>query len=649
MGVEGQHRSRPLSFTLAAAQEAGVKAGVTRLADVTGLGGLGVPTFQAVRPWSRSLSVSQGKGLTVMAAAVSALLEAVELDSAERLPPPSGLMVPLRALGNDALTTWSSGIRKPGAIALDPEQPRLWLDGYNLANGRTSPVPFDLACLDATKQPPPDVRPMSVGLATGNTIEEALTGAVAEVVEHDLMTMFDGLLPAQRREMQLDTASVTDPLIQTLLFRFASKGFAVRVWSIGQGSNVAAFRCTLWRERDRNSDMAPVAGSGCHSDRRVALLRALLEAAQAQATLVAGARDDLLQSDYIGGASRQMALVLDTLSFGPGQLAWADVRDHPPGRSHLDALLEYASNCSTLPVIAASHPQPHSALHIVHAFAPGLRQVQRLLMNGAAKTAVRPLPKPAVRRRRAALLPVVFAGPSLPPGFAAPGIELRSPAVCGDLAMLLADPPPAVGLIDGCFEVAPTVWHKEILDLLARGVPVLGGASLGAIRAAELAAAGMRGIGAIFFGYASGAIRRDDAVMIDHAPVELGYRHLTVALVDAEAALWQVDMPSLERRALQRIVRTASYHERTWSFCLRRLAEQIGQLPTVSAPTFSMVPSLKRKDALALIATISVAAATGNFTRLRPPLTADYLRMLTTLPQGRPPVRRTNADGVSRA
>ncbi|MEG3166459.1 TfuA-like protein [Sphingomonas sp. PB2P19] len=215
--------------------------------------------------------------------------------------------------------------------------------------------------------------------------------------------------------------------------------------------------------------------------------------------------------------------------------------------------------------------------------------------------------------------------------------------------MLLADPPPAVGLIDGCFEVAPTVWHKEILDLLARGVPVLGGASLGAIRAAELAAAGMRGIGAIFFGYASGAIRRDDAVMIDHAPVELGYRHLTVALVDAEAALWQVDMPSLERRALQRIVRTASYHERTWSFCLRRLAEQIGQLPTVSAPTFSMVPSLKRKDALALIATISVAAATGNFTRLRPPLTADYLRMLTTLPQGRPPVRRTNADGVSRA
>ena len=38
--------------------------GVTRLADVTDLDRLGVPVFQAVRPWGLSLSVHQGKGLT---------------------------------------------------------------------------------------------------------------------------------------------------------------------------------------------------------------------------------------------------------------------------------------------------------------------------------------------------------------------------------------------------------------------------------------------------------------------------------------------------------------------------------------------------------------------------------------------------------
>jgi hypothetical protein len=39
-------------------------AGITRLADVTGLDRVGIPVYQAIRPGSRNLSVSQGKGLS---------------------------------------------------------------------------------------------------------------------------------------------------------------------------------------------------------------------------------------------------------------------------------------------------------------------------------------------------------------------------------------------------------------------------------------------------------------------------------------------------------------------------------------------------------------------------------------------------------
>ena len=55
------------------------------MADVTALDVLGVPVYQAVRPASRNLAVSQGKGATAAAARVSAVMEGFELWHAEDL------------------------------------------------------------------------------------------------------------------------------------------------------------------------------------------------------------------------------------------------------------------------------------------------------------------------------------------------------------------------------------------------------------------------------------------------------------------------------------------------------------------------------------------------------------------------------------
>src|SRR5688500_16778254 len=53
-------------------------AGITRIADVTGLDGLGIPVALVVRPNSRAFSVLQGKGLDFTAAKVSGAMEALE-------------------------------------------------------------------------------------------------------------------------------------------------------------------------------------------------------------------------------------------------------------------------------------------------------------------------------------------------------------------------------------------------------------------------------------------------------------------------------------------------------------------------------------------------------------------------------------------
>ena len=53
--------------------------GITRIADITGLDRLGIPVMQAVRPFSLSNAVSQGKGASLAQAAISAILESAEV------------------------------------------------------------------------------------------------------------------------------------------------------------------------------------------------------------------------------------------------------------------------------------------------------------------------------------------------------------------------------------------------------------------------------------------------------------------------------------------------------------------------------------------------------------------------------------------
>lgn len=133
----------------------------------------------------------------------------------------------------------------------------------------------------------------------------------------------------------------------------------------------------------------------------------------------------------------------------------------------------------------------------------------------------------------------IFAGPSLPPAARTelPGFEFHGPAAQGDVYALVAQRPFAIGLIDGYFERVPAVWHKEILWALSEGVHVFGAASMGALRAAELAAFGMVGVGRVYDALAAGQLTDDDEVTIVHAAAEQGYRPLSEAMVNIRATL----------------------------------------------------------------------------------------------------------------
>lgn len=165
---------------------------------------------------------------------------------------------------------------------------------------------------------------------------------------------------------------------------------------------------------------------------------------------------------------------------------------------------------------------------------------------------------------------VIFAGPSR--GAWASRVDasvgVLPPAQQGDVYRAVVAGARTIGLVDGYFEGVPAVWHKEILFALSEGVHVLGAASMGALRAAELSDYGMRGIGRIYNWYIDGTIDADDEVALVHGPAEAGFVALSEPLVNIRATLRKAaSESSLSADLCDRILAAAKeiyYKDRTW-------------------------------------------------------------------------------------
>lgn len=97
--------------------------------------------------------------------------------------------------------------------------------------------------------------------------------------------------------------------------------------------------------------------------------------------------------------------------------------------------------------------------------------------------------------------------------------DYRSPVKRGDILKAISEKPDIIGIIDGVFHHSPAVAHKEIMKALKMGITVVGGSSMGALRASELDDLGMVGIGYVYKQYRSGAITSDDDVALSFDPV----------------------------------------------------------------------------------------------------------------------------------
>jgi hypothetical protein len=178
---------------------------------------------------------------------------------------------------------------------------------------------------------------------------------------------------------------------------------------------------------------------------------------------------------------------------------------------------------------------------------------------------------------------VIFLGPSLPVAEARQQLDavFLPPVRQGDVHRTVQQLKPAViGIIDGYFHQMPAVWHREILWAMTAGVHVLGAASMGALRAAELAPFGMRGVGRIFEAYRDGhytpfadPFEDDDEVAVIHGPAELGFVAVSEAMVDIRDVLARAGeagvIDAAFRDRLAGIGKAMPYRERTLARILK--------------------------------------------------------------------------------
>jgi ribosomal protein S12 methylthiotransferase accessory factor len=299
----GTHRIYDPAETLAAISPHFAKMGLTRIADVTGLDSIGIPVCMAVRPNSKSLSVFQGKGLTLMLAKVSAAMEAIETWHAEN-PAYEVITATYPALSRE------TAVCDPASLNLHPrsvyhqDMTISWVKGYDLLQEEEIYVPSTLVHLSFLKgyDPLPMFYKGSNGLASGNHLLEAASHAICEVVERDATALWElGREMPEEEESILNLSTIDSNPAQMLLEKIERAGLDVFISNQTSNIGIPAFGCVI-AERQPAGGLARrgnFGGYGCHLSKEVALLRAITEAAQSRLTHISGARDDMFRHTYL--------------------------------------------------------------------------------------------------------------------------------------------------------------------------------------------------------------------------------------------------------------------------------------------------------------------------------------------------------------
>lgn len=331
-------RARSLRETETLARECLGPCGITRIADVTDLDTVGIPVFHSMRPAAAPglNTVTSGKGTTRDSARVSAMMEAIERTWCEPYQD-----APIRASYAD--------LARGGTAVLDPRRlilrrdhawtqdaPMGWWPARELASDAEVLVP-SLSVFTPYPREHGMFSSNTIGLAVGNTAQEALLHGLLEVIEHDCSAFGESLRQGYRVRPE---SLPQEPARLVALFERA--GIEVQIYLYLTEIGVPTVQVST-EDIHAGDGMLFNGGVGCHLDPQIATLRALTEAAQSRLNVIAGAREDFERQAYRRHTSyAELRDMYHAWAAGREEINFADIPSRTTGTTSGDLDLALA-------------------------------------------------------------------------------------------------------------------------------------------------------------------------------------------------------------------------------------------------------------------------------------------------------------------
>jgi ribosomal protein S12 methylthiotransferase accessory factor len=275
--------------------------GITRVADITGLDVLGIPVVQAVRPFSLSNAVSQGKGATTAEAAISAIMESAESCFAERLANYEATVASANCL-NIPPERFEAHLQD-GVDSAWRERQTAWVSADNLlGGGHRDWVPLELVHTAYVLPPHPHdgiFASSTTGLAASFEETDAILHGILECVERDALARAHRIHGFLQR-CRIDPRTIDHPAVADILEALAVKGLLVGLWHAPSPLGLPVVWCHLMEDRSAETALLhhPADGSAAAFDPAAAIAHAIYEAAQSRLAAISGARDDITRASY---------------------------------------------------------------------------------------------------------------------------------------------------------------------------------------------------------------------------------------------------------------------------------------------------------------------------------------------------------------
>jgi ribosomal protein S12 methylthiotransferase accessory factor len=341
--------------------------GITRVANITGLDNIDIPTYISIRPLSKLLSTSQGKGMTHDLAKISAIMESVEGWHAENLKPPELIgtyndlskkyhLIDIHKLPLDAFFN-----RYLYDMEID------WASGLDLHTGAEIYFPRSMINLDMTLSRFTGVSKYfttsSNGLASGNTYEEALCHGLFEVIERHAWA------EAQLKPLQfIDFANIQSPHIKAILQCLDFRKVHLEVYNATDVLRIPTYVARLTDLTGLHA-LGTYIGAGTHLSSVVALSRAITEAVQSRVTIISGSRDDKYPSVYQAKQGNKTAPRFSSKERVP----FVETQTPIDFSDSIDQTLQRLSASGFKQVIVYNHTREEIGIPTVHVLIPGMK------------------------------------------------------------------------------------------------------------------------------------------------------------------------------------------------------------------------------------------------------------------------------------